>query len=236
MGVHISCKGGVKIADAVLMPGDPLRAKFIAENYLENAVLHNDVRGMLGYTGTYKGQPVSVQGSGMGMPSFSIYATELIQEFGAKKLIRVGSCGSMQADLPLGSLVIAMAASSNWAVNKLRFGGADFAPTADFDLLQRAYAEAKKKNIATKVGNIFSSDIFYEDDPNTWKKWAEFGVLAVEMEAAALYTIAAKFGVQALAILTVSDSLVTGEADSPESRQNTYTNMMEVALETVVGN
>ncbi len=234
MGVHIECKSGVKIADKVLLPGDPLRAKFIAENYLEDATLHNDVRGMLGYTGKYKGQLVSVQGSGMGMPSFSIYATELIQEFGVKKLIRVGSCGSMQADLPLGSLVMAMAASSNWGVNKLRFGGADYAPTADFELLQAAYLEARKRKLAVRVGNIFSSDIFYDDDPKAWQLWAKFGVLAVEMEAAALYTIAAKFGVQALAILTVSDNLVTGQADSPADRQNSYTDMMEVALETVI--
>ncbi len=235
MGVHIQCKKGVQIAKKVLMPGDPLRAKFIAEHYLEDAVCHNDVRGMLGFTGKYKGELVSVQGSGMGMPSFSIYATELIQEFGAQTLIRVGSCGSMQADLGLGNLVLAMSASSNWGVNRRRFDGADFAPTADFSLLQKAYREAQKKSVAVRVGNIFSSDIFYDDDPNAWQLWAKYGVLAVEMEAAALYTIAAKFGVQALAILTVSDSLVSGEADSPENRQTTYTNMMEVALETVLG-
>ncbi len=235
MGVHIQCKAEVSIAKKVLLPGDPLRAKFIAENYLQDVKLHNDVRGMLGYTGIYKGEPVSVQGSGMGMPSFSIYATELIQEFGVQKLIRVGSCGSMQPDLELGSLVIAMAASSNWGVNKRRFDGADFAPTADFDLLQKAYLQAQKKSATVRVGNVFSSDVFYDDDPNAWRLWAKYGVLAVEMEAAALYTIAAKFGVQALAILTVSDSLVTGKADSPANRQTTYTNMMEVALETVIG-
>ncbi len=235
MGVHIACKQGVTIADKVLLPGDPLRAKFIAENYLQEAILHNDVRGMLGYTGRYKGEWVSVQGTGMGMPSLSIYATELIQEFGATKLIRVGSCGSMQADLPLGSMVIGMAASSNSGVNRRRFGGADYAPTADFELLQAAYRQAQSKNVAVRVGNIFSSDVFYDDDPEAWKLWAKYGVLAVEMEAAALYTIAAKFGVQALAILTVSDNLVTGQADSPAKRQSSYTQMMEVALDTVIG-
>jgi len=231
MGVHISTDKGIKIAKTVLMPGDPLRAKFIAENFLENVVCYNKVRGMYGFTGTYQGKEVSIQGSGMGVPSISIYATELIQDFGVKNIIRIGSCGSMQKNIELGDLVIAMSSSTNSAINKLRFNGADYSPTANFGLLEKAYNLAKAKGYSTKVGNVFTSDNFYDDDPIGWKKWAKFGVLAVEMETSALYTVAAKFGISALTILTVSDSLVTGMADSPEKRQTTYTNMMRVALD-----
>lgn len=231
MSVHISAKEG-EIAEVVLMPGDPLRAKFIAENFLEDAVCYNEVRGMYGFTGTYKGKRVSVQGSGMGMPSISIYANELIQSYGVKKLIRVGTCGSLQENVKIRDLIIAMATSTDSSINKIRFNGMDFAPTASFKLLKKAYEVAEDSGFEPRVGNVLSSDTFYNDDPNQWKHWAKFGCLAVEMEAAALYTLAAKYNVDALAILTVSDSLVTGEATSSEERQSTFKNMVIVALET----
>ena len=232
MGVHILPKGE-KVSELVLLPGDPMRAKFIAENYLENAVCYNKVRGMLGFTGTYKGTKVSVQGTGMGVPSIQIYVHELINDWGAKKLIRIGSCGSFQDYVKMGSLVLAMASSTNSSMNKLRFGGMDYAPTADWQLLKRAYDVCEQKKVDVNVGNVFCSDTFYEDEPSVWKHWAKFGCLCIDMESTALYTLAAKFGVQALTMLTVSDSLVTGEADDPDSREQTYTNMMEVALKTI---
>ncbi|MDA3941648.1 MAG: purine-nucleoside phosphorylase [Spirochaetia bacterium] len=233
MSIHIGAEKG-DIADSVLMPGDPLRAKFIADNYLENTVRYNTVRGMYGFTGTYKGKKVSVQGSGMGIPSISIYATELIEIYGAKKLIRVGSAGSMKQNVKLRDIVIAMSASTDASFNKLRFAGMDYAATADYDLLEKAVYLAKQHNCTYHVGKILSSDIFYADNPNSWKLWADFGVLAVEMEAAALYTIAAKFGVQALTLLTISDSMVDGSASSSEDREKTFTDMMEIALNTVL--
>lgn len=232
MGLHIN-SNGIKIADTVLLPGDPLRAKIVAETFLEDAVCYNNIRGMLGYTGKYKGKEVSVQGTGMGIPSISIYLNELISEYKVKNLIRIGSCGSMQLDVKGGSLVLAMASSTNSAINKIRFSGMDYAPTANFELLKKAYDICKQKNIDVNVGNVFCSDTFYEDDPCAWKRWAKFGCIAIEMESAALYTLAAKFGVKALSILTVSDSMVTGEGDDALKREKTYTNMMEVALEMV---
>lgn len=233
MGVHILPKGE-KIAESILLPGDPRRAKFIAENYLENAVCYNEVRGMLGFTGTYKGKKVSVQGTGMGVPSISIYVHELINDWGAKNLIRIGSCGSFQKYVKMGSLVLAMASSTNSAINKLRFNGMDYAPTADFTILKKAYDVAIEKGVDVNVGNVFCSDTFYEDDPTAWRHWAKFGCLCIDMESTALYTLAAKFGVKALTMLTVSDSLVTGEADDPSKRELSYTNMMEVALKTAI--
>jgi purine-nucleoside phosphorylase len=233
MSVHIGAKEG-QIADRILLPGDPLRAKFIAETFLENAECYNEIRGMYGFTGTYKGQRVSVQGTGMGMPSISIYATELIQSYGVKNLIRVGTCGSFREDVKVRDVIIAMAASTDSNINKLRFHGMDFAPTASFKLLKKAYDASVEKGLNTKVGNILSSDTFYGDEPDSWKLWAKFGVMAVEMEAAALYTIAAKFGVDALGIMTVSDHLVTGELTTAEERQKTFTNMIEVALDTII--
>ncbi|GJM61285.1 MULTISPECIES: purine-nucleoside phosphorylase [Persicobacter] len=230
MSVHIGAQKG-EIAETVLMPGDPLRAKFIAENFLEDAVCYNEVRGMYGYTGTYKGKRISVQGSGMGLPSISIYGHELINEYGVKKLIRVGSCGSFQPHVKVRDIVIAQAASTNASVNRNRFKGMDFAPVGDFDMLMGAVAKAMDMGINPHVGNILSSDIFYDDDPNAWKLWAEYGVLAVEMETTALYTLAAKFGVKALTVLTVSDSLVTHEALPAEDREKTFTQMMEIALD-----
>lgn len=229
---HLGAKKG-EIAESVLLPGDPLRAKFIAENFLEDAVCYNEVRGMLGFTGTYKGKRVSVQGTGMGVPSISIYIHELMNFYGVKSLIRIGTCGSMQKEAKLRDVIIAMSASTDSAVNKLRFKGMDYAPTADFDLLRRAWEKAELLGISAKVGNILTSDTFYGDDPDGWKLWAEYGVLAAEMETAALYTLAAKFKTKALSLLTVSDSIVTHEKTSAEERQTTFKQMMEIALEVV---
>jgi len=232
MSIHIGAEKG-DIAESVLMPGDPLRAKFIADNYLDNVIQYNTVRGMYGFTGTYKGQKVSVQGSGMGIPSISIYATELIEIYGVKKIIRVGSAGTIQKKVKLRDIVIAMAASTDASFNKLRFSGMDYAATANYDLLEKAVAMAKQQKCTYHVGNILSSDTFYADNPDSWKLWADFGVIAVEMEAAALYTIAAKFGVQALALLTISDSMIDGGSSSSEDREKTFTDMMEIALNTI---
>lgn len=230
MSIHINAKNG-DIAETILLPGDPLRAKWIAETFFENAVCFNEVRGMLGYTGTYNGKRISVMGTGMGVPSISIYANELITEFGVKNLIRVGSAGSYQADVKIRDIVLAMAASSTSGVNELRFGGADFAPTANFELFQKAVEIAKAKNIALKAGNVLTSDEFYEDDIKSFKKWSKFGVLCVEMETAGLYTVAAKHRVKALSILTISDSLVTGEKTTSHERETTFEEMVKIALE-----
>jgi purine-nucleoside phosphorylase len=231
LSTHIGANKGA-IAKTVLLPGDPLRAKFVAENFLENVSCYNEIRGMYGYTGTYKGRPVSVQGSGMGMPSISIYVNELITEYGVENLIRIGTCGSLQADIHIKDVILAMSTSTDSNINRIRFNNMDYAPTANFELLQKAYKAAAKDNIPVKVGNVLSTDTFYGDDPDDWKLWAKFGVLAVEMEAAALYTLAAKYKVNALAILTVSDSLVTHEASSAEERQKTFLDMVNIALET----
>ena len=230
MSIHIGAKEG-DIAGTVLLPGDPLRAKYIAENFLTGAICYNKVRGMYGYTGTYKGKRISIQGTGMGIPSISIYVNELITNYKAKNLIRIGSCGSMQADIKIRDVILAMSASTDSHINKIRFNGMDYAPTANFNLLKRAYDIALEKDISVKVGSVLTSDTFYNDDPNSWKHWANYGVLAVEMETAVLYTLAAKFKVNALSILTVSDSLVTREETTSEERQKTFNQMVEVALE-----
>ncbi|MEH6763402.1 MAG: purine-nucleoside phosphorylase [Aequorivita antarctica] len=232
MSTHIEAKPG-EIAKSVLLPGDPMRAKWIAETFLENAKCYNDVRGMLGYTGTFQGKPISVQGTGMGIPSALIYCHELINDYGVKNLIRVGSAGSYQKDINLRDIVIAMAASSTSGINNTRFVNCDYSPTADFDLFMKAALYAKENNIPIKAGNVLSSDQFYEDDFNNYKNWANFGVLCVEMEAAGLYTIAAKFNVKALAILTISDSLVTGESISADEREVSFSKMIEIALNTL---
>ncbi len=232
MSVHIEAKKG-EIAETVLLPGDPMRAKWIAETFLENPVSYNDVRGMLGFTGKYKGKRVSVQGTGMGIPSAMIYCNELIKEYGVKNLIRVGSAGSYQKDVHIRDIVIAMAASTTSGINNSRFINSDYSPTADFDLFMKAVDYARENNIPVKAGNVLSADEFYEDDFNSYKKWADFGVLCVEMEAAGLYTIAAKYKVKALAILTISDSLVTKEETSSEERESTFSTMIEIALNTI---
>jgi len=230
MSIHIGAKKG-DIAETILLPGDPLRAKFIAETYLEDVTQYNDIRGMLGFTGKYKGKKVSTQGTGMGMPSLSIYVNELIRDYGVKNLVRVGSCGSFNKAAEVRDVILAKAACSNSQMNKLRFNGKDYAPAASFKLLSKAYQTAEKKGIDVKVGTILSSDSFYNDDSEAWKKWREYGVLAVEMETAELFTLAAKYGVDALSILTVSDSLVTGKETTSKEREQTFTDMMEIALE-----
>lgn len=232
MSIHIEAKKG-EIAETVLLPGDPMRAKWIAETFFENPKCYNNVRGMLGYTGLYKGKRVSVQGTGMGIPSALIYCHELINEYGVKNLIRVGSTGSYQKDVKIRDIVIAMAASSTSGINNSRFINADYSPTANFELFLNASLYAKDNNIPIKAGNVLSADEFYDDDFDSYKKWAEFGVLCVEMETAGLYTIAAKFNVRALSILTVSDSLVTKERTSAEDRESTFNTMVEIALNTV---
>lgn len=228
---HINVSEQGVIAETVLMPGDPLRAKFIAETYLENPIQFNAVRNMFGFTGTYKGKKVSIMGSGMGMPSIGIYSYELIHFYGVKNIIRIGSCGAIQENVKIRDIVIGMSASttSNYASQYALPG--TYAPTASWDLMKKAIAIADSKGIETKVGNILSSDIFYDDDPEVWRKWAKMGVLAIEMEAAALYMNAARAGVNALGIFTVSDSLISHEATTAEERQNSFTNMMEIALE-----
>lgn len=233
MSVHIAAKNG-EIADSVLLPGDPKRAKWIAENFLENAVCYTDIRGMLGFTGTYKGKRISVQGTGMGIPSMSIYITELMKDYGVKTLIRVGSAGSYQEDVKIRDIVVALSTSTDSNINNRRFKGASFAPTVNFDLLSKVLKTAEEKNIKIKAGNILTSDEFYNDDPSYFKKWAEFGVLAVEMETTALYTLASKYKAKALSILTISDSLVSPEITSSEEREKTFNEMIELALETAI--
>lgn len=230
MSIHIGAKEG-EIASTVLLPGDPLRAKYIAENFLTDAICYNEVRGMYGYTGTYKGKRVSIQGTGMGVPSISIYLNELITNYKVENLIRIGSCGSMQANIKIRDVILAMSTSTDSHINKIRFNGMDYAPTANYNLLKRANGIAVEKGISVKVGSVLTTDTFYHDDPNSWKHWANYGVLAVEMETAVLYTLAAKFKVNALSILTVSDSLVTREETTSEERQKTFNQMVEVALE-----
>lgn len=230
MSVHIEAKKG-EIAETILLPGDPLRAKWIAETFFENPKCFNEIRGMYGYTGYYNGKRISTMGTGMGVPSISIYANELISEYGVKNLIRVGSAGSYQKDVKIRDVVLAMSASSTSGVNELRFGGADYAPTADFGLFIKAVEAARSKGIPIKAGNVLSSDEFYEDDKESFKKWSKFGVLCVEMEAAGLYTVAAKHKVNALAILTISDSLVTGETTTSKERETTFKHMIDVAME-----
>ena len=229
---HNSAKKG-DFAKTVLMPGDPLRAKFIAETFLEEPKLVNNVRGVQGYTGTYKGAPVSVMASGMGMPSIGIYSYELFTQYDVDNIIRVGSAGAIQRELKLGSIVAGMGActNSNYAA---QYGlGGTFAPIADFALLSAAVQSAKELGLEMPVGNLYSSDTFYDASASSLK-WAEMGVLAIEMEAAALYCNAAYTKKRGLSICSVSDNIVTGEELSPEQRQTGFANMMKLALETAV--
>jgi purine-nucleoside phosphorylase len=230
VSIHIGAEQG-QIAPTVLLPGDPLRAKHIAETMLEDVVCYNEVRGMLGYTGRYGKKLVSVMGTGMGIPTLSIYVNELVTEYHVQTLIRVGTCGALQPYLKIGDIVIPMTSSTNSQINKLRFRGMDYAPAASFDLLLKAYEAAKSRGARVFVGGNFASDTFYNDDPEWWKKWAAYGVLVVEMETSALYTLAAKFKVEALSVLTVSDLLVTGEFATAEQRERGFTQMAEIALE-----
>lgn len=234
MSVHIGAKKG-EIADKILLPGDPLRAKFIAENYLDNVTCYNEVRGMYGFTGTYKGEKVSVQGTGMGVPSISIYVNELINEYDVQKLVRVGSCGAIQKDVKVRDVILASTSSTDSQINRMIFGGIDYAPTADFDLLKKAYDIATERKLPIRVGNVFTSDSFYRDKAKEVNSLlAAYNVLAIEMETTALYTLAAKHDRQALSILTVSDHIITGEETTAEERQTTFHDMMEIALETVI--
>lgn len=220
------------IAEKVLLPGDPMRAKFIAETFLENPVCYNEVRGMYGFTGTYKGERVSVQGTGMGMPSMHIYASELIREYGAKRLIRVGTCGSLREGIDLKDVVIAMASTTDSGMNKDRFGSISFAPTASFSLLKAAWEKAEELQVKAVVSNIFTSDKFYDDRGNEKNALlASYGVAAVDMETCELYTLALKYGVEALTMLTVSDNLLTGEKCTAEERQTAFLDMIRIALE-----
>lgn len=223
-----------EIAKTVLMPGDPLRAKLVAEKYLEDAVLFNNVRGIQGYTGKWKGKPISVMASGMGMPSIGIYSYELYNFFGVENIIRIGSAGSMNADVKIRDLVFGMAACTNSSYGD-QFGiDGRYAPIASYELLSGAVELAKERNITYHVGNLLSSDTFYDDTDRTMS-WAKMGVVAVEMEAAALYMNAARAGKKALAICTVSDSLVSGEATTAEEREATFTGMIELALDLGIG-
>lgn len=233
MSTHIEAEKG-QIEERVILPGDPMRAKFIAENFLTDVKCYNKVRGMYGFTGKYKNIPVSVQGTGMGIPSLSIYVNELIAEYGVKNLIRVGTCGGYSEKVKIRDLIIAMSACTDSNINTERFGSRTFAPTASFKLLKQAYEIAQKKGFDPKVGSIFTSDTFYNDSDDEWKIWAKFGCLGVEMETAGLYTLAAKYGVNALSLLTVSDHFITKEETSPKEREKTFTSMIETALETMI--
>ncbi len=227
--IHIGAEIG-DIAETVFLPGDPSRAKYIAENYLENPVLFNEIRGNFGYTGTYKGHRVSVMATGMGIPSVSIYAHELITVYGCRNLIRIGSCGSYQDDVHLRDVVIAMAASTDSNFRYTFDLPGIFAPCADPDLMIAAKQSAEKIGVPVKIGNVASVDVFYDDDPDTWKRWAKMGVLGVEMEAAGLYMNAARFGARALAIMTVSDRFTDNEKMSPEEREKGLNDMIRTAL------
>jgi purine-nucleoside phosphorylase len=236
VSTHIGAVAG-QIAPHVLMPGDPLRAKWIAETFLDDAECYTQVRGMLGYTGGYRGQQVSVQGSGMGLPSLSIYANELLQEYGVRTIVRVGSCGALTKAVKVRDLVIALGACTDSSMNRIRFEGYDYAPVADYGLLRAAHdaALARDLPVDTHVGLIFSSDSFYHPRPELTARLVEYGVLAVEMEASALYTLAAQHGARALAICTVSDHIVTGEETTALEREQTFGDMVEIALEAMLG-
>lgn len=232
MSIHIAAKEN-EIADTVLLPGDPLRAKYIAETFLENAKCYNEVRNMFGYTGTFKGKRISVQGTGMGIPSISIYVNELMQSYNVQNLIRVGTCGAIQKDVKVRDVILAMSASTDSQMNRLTFNGIDYAPTANFELLKKAYDVGVEKGLSLKVGNVFTADMFYNDHAEH-EKWAKYQILALEMETTALYTLAAKYGRKALSILTVSDHILTGEETTTEERQLTFNDMIEIALEAVI--
>ncbi len=233
MSVHINANQG-DISEKILLPGDPLRAKWIAEHFLEDTVCYNTTRNMLGYTGFYKKQRISVQGTGMGMPSASIYANELINEFGVKELIRVGTAGGLQPDLQLRDVVIAMSASYNSGMYKHVFHQDSFSPTASFELFQKAVDISRAKAISFRAGNVLSSDTFYYDDKSYYELWTSYKTLCVEMECAALYTLAAKHNVKALGIMTISDSVVNGTSLDSELRERSFGEMVEIALEVFV--
>lgn len=230
---HINAAAG-DFAETVLFPGDPLRAKYIAETFLEDAQQVTDVRNMLGFTGTYKGKRVSVMGSGMGIPSCSIYAKELITEYGVNNLIRVGSCGAVSEEVKVRDVIVAMGACTDSKVNRMRFKGHDFAAIGSYDLLHKAVNAAAAKNISVKVGNVFSADLFYTPDPEMFDVMEKMGILGVEMEAAGLYGVAAEFGANALCVVTVSDHIRTGEQTTSDERQTTFNDMIIMTLDSLV--
>lgn len=232
MSCHIGAKQG-EIAENVLLPGDPLRAKYIAEAFLTDAVKYNDIRGMYGFTGVYKGKRVSVQGTGMGIPSISIYATELIKDYGCKNLIRIGTLGGMKREVKIRDVVMAMAASHDSNINAKIFPFMTYTPHANFELLEKAYQLSKRhEDMRVHVGAVYTGDLFYEDDKSHIEKLADYGVLGVDMETCALYTLGAKYGVNTLSIMTVSDHLLTGEETSSDERQTTFHDMITIALES----
>ncbi len=236
MSAHNGAKMG-DIAETILLPGDPLRAKYIADNFLEDVVCYNTVRNMFGYTGTYKGKRISVQGTGMGIPSIGIYVNELINQYGVKNLIRIGTCGSFNKDVKVFDVILAMTSCTDSAINRNMFKGMDYAPCADFGLLTDAYKSAEELGANIKVGSTLTSDVFYHDlenNPEPFKIWADYGVLAVEMEATVLYTLAARYNAKALAILTVSDHILTGEETTAEERQTALNEMITIGLETAI--
>ncbi|HLQ72854.1 MAG TPA: purine-nucleoside phosphorylase [Bacillota bacterium] len=234
MSVHIGAKKG-EIASKILLPGDPLRAKYIAENFLEDVTLYNEVRGMLGFTGTYKGERISVQGTGMGVPTTAIYVNELIQAYDVQTLIRVGTCGALSEDVHVRDLIIAQGSCTDSQMNKHTFGTIEYAPLANFDLLHEAYHQATDAHLNVHVGNIFTTDFFYRDNAKEMNALlADYKVLAVEMETTAIYTLAAKFNRKALSILTVSDHIITGEETSAKERETSFHDMMKVSLETAI--
>ena len=230
---HINAERG-DFADTILMPGDPLRAQYIAEHFLTEVKQVNEVRNMLGFTGRYKGRAISVMGHGMGIPSMSIYAKELITDFGVQTLIRVGSCGAVRDDVALCDLVIGLGASTDSKANRQRFMDHDFAAMADFELVCHAVAAAKACQVSVKVGNLFTSDLFYSPQPQVFELMKQYGILGVEMEAAGLYGVAAQFGARAVTLCTVSDHILRKEALSAAERQTTFNDMIEVALESVL--
>ncbi len=230
---HIEAKEGA-FAETILLPGDPLRAKFIAETFLAEVVQVNGVRNMFGYTGLYRGMPVSVMGSGMGIPSISIYAKELITDYGVKNLIRVGSCGAVSKSVKVRDVLIGMGGCTDSGVNRARFGGYDFAAIADYDLVEAHVLAARELEIPVKVGNLFSADLFYTPQSEMFDRMEAMGVLAVEMEAAGLFGVCAEFGARGMAICTVSDHIRTGESTSSEEREKSFTGMMKIALEAAV--
>ncbi|MGW1343708.1 purine-nucleoside phosphorylase [Kribbella sp. NPDC002412] len=233
MSIHIAAQKG-QIAPRVLFPGDPLRAKWIAETYLSDVICYTEIRNMFGFTGTYKGEQISVQGSGMGQASASIYAHELFAEYDVQTLIRVGTCGALTEAVRVRDVIVAMSASTDSQMNRLRFHGIDYAPTADYQLLRAAVDAAEAGGLNVHVGQVFSGDLFYNDRPELVSQTAAYGVLGIEMEAAALYTLAAKFGRRALGIMTVSDHLITKEETTAEERQTTFSEMITIALDAAI--
>ena len=230
MSIHIGAQKG-EIAKTVLISGDPLRAKYTAEKFLTDVTCYNEVRAMYGYTGYYQGKRVSIQGTGMGIPTTAIFLNELFMFYNVKCVIRVGTCGALREDIDLGDIILAMSASTDSSMNSIYFDQLDYTPTANFELLQAAYRHAKNLESKIHVGPIFSSDNFYDDTNDRWAKWTKHGILGVEMETSALYTLSARFGAKAVSLLTVSDNIITGASSSSKDREQSYMDMMKIGFE-----